>query len=685
MKKRYILFIFVIIFLVLIITLVIFNNKENIKNNEVIKKEKDNNIGNIGSSKDDSNNSAPSKIELIKTNGQANEITDGDKKGKLIHAKGEAKNILDISDDYIEYPSNDVKEEIFTVYFDYNGGTKDIESKKVIYENEYGNLPIPTKRGYTFDGWYTNKEGGEKIDSLSKNKIKSDHTLYANYTINNYLITYDYNYLEDNLFKKMSDKSSWNLDDFDILTNDDLFSNENVYKFKFKDGDSILKYNEELKLDKDKTYTFSVYIKSNKENNLSIGFLDDLMVVNINSSWQRYTKTFKANDNKYTDFIFSLGDNLTWNKDDTIEIYGLMLSEGNPNVKEDVKRFNDELGILDNPIRDGYTFDGWYTDFTFKEKIESSTLVGDIDKTYYARWVANLYTLKLDPNEGIYDEDSSVKVFTQGYDTLKKLDKPKATYKITYDLNNTNAINSRSEDIIDRPFIGFLDENNKLYSDDIYVFNKDSILLASYENNISFSLDRILKDNYTCFWNTKADGSGERYDSGSDIKINSDITLYAICDRNIKFARPLSIGYVTSEYGNRIHPIYGTKRFHSGIDMSSSDRNIYSVADGVVAKSGYNSSMGNYIIIYHNINKQNYTSAYYHLESIYVNEGQAIMQDTIIGKMGQTGLATGVHLHLTMYKGHLYSESSIMVNPRDYINFPSKLYKGWYDKITYLN
>ena len=145
-----------------------------------------------------------------------------------------------------------------------------------------------------------------------------------------------------------------------------------------------------------------------------------------------------------------------------------------------------------------------------------------------------------------------------------------------------------------------------------------------------------------------------------------------MCKQIIKPERPINSGTITSYYGNRIHPVSNENKFHSGIDMVSSDKNIYPVLPGVVAKTGSNSSMGNYIIIHHTYNNQNYTSAYYHLEEKYVRKNQKVDQNTVIGKMGQTGIATGVHLHLTMYKGHLDSENSEMIDPKSVIDLPSK-------------
>ena len=54
---------------------------------------------------------------------------------------------------------------------------------------------------------------------------------------------------------------------------------------------------------------------------------------------------------------------------------------------------------------------------------------------------------------------------------------------------------------------------------------------------------------------------GNKYNSLSNIQINNDLTLYENCTYNIKFERPINSGYVTSEYGYRLHPISKTNKF----------------------------------------------------------------------------------------------------------------------------
>lgn len=67
----------------------------------------------------------------------------------------------------------------YTVTFDVNGGTTSTNSKSVIYDSTYGTLPIPTKSGYTFKGWYTSASEGTQITSSTKVSITSAQTLYA--------------------------------------------------------------------------------------------------------------------------------------------------------------------------------------------------------------------------------------------------------------------------------------------------------------------------------------------------------------------------------------------------------------------------------------------------------------------------------------------------------------------------
>ena len=69
----------------------------------------------------------------------------------------------------------------YTVKFNANKGSVKTKSKSVGYKEKYGVLPSPTRKGYSFSGWYTKKSGGSKITEKSKVSIKKTTTLYAHW------------------------------------------------------------------------------------------------------------------------------------------------------------------------------------------------------------------------------------------------------------------------------------------------------------------------------------------------------------------------------------------------------------------------------------------------------------------------------------------------------------------------
>lgn len=68
------------------------------------------------------------------------------------------------------------------VSFDFNGANASADAKTVKQNSQYGELPAPTREGYTFDGWFTSKEGGTKVTADTVMTSASDHTLYAHWT-----------------------------------------------------------------------------------------------------------------------------------------------------------------------------------------------------------------------------------------------------------------------------------------------------------------------------------------------------------------------------------------------------------------------------------------------------------------------------------------------------------------------
>lgn len=114
-----------------------------------------------------------------------------------------------------------------------------------------------------------------------------------------------------------------------------------------------------------------------------------------------------------------------------------------------------------------------------------------------------------------------------------------------------------------------------------------------------------------------------------------------------QFLFPLDFYYrVTSEYGWRIHPIYGTEKYHSGIDFGApTGQPIKAAYKGEVVISEYSSSAGNYIMINHG---NGLATVYMHCSKLNVSVGQMVEKGDIIGLVGSTGNSTGPHLHFSV-------------------------------------
>lgn len=102
-------------------------------------------------------------------------------------------------------------------------------------------------------------------------------------------------------------------------------------------------------------------------------------------------------------------------------------------------------------------------------------------------------------------------------------------------------------------------------------------------------------------------------------------------------------GSVTSLFGSRVHPIFGTSRNHYGIDFNgSSGDSIAAAAPGQVITAGVMNGYGNVVILSHG---DGYTTLYAHQSEILVSLGDTVQGGETIGRVGSTGWSTGPHLH----------------------------------------
>lgn len=106
---------------------------------------------------------------------------------------------------------------------------------------------------------------------------------------------------------------------------------------------------------------------------------------------------------------------------------------------------------------------------------------------------------------------------------------------------------------------------------------------------------------------------------------------------------PSITGMITSNYGWRIHPVRGKKRFHAGLDLAAKlGAEVTAPASGKILFAGWKNGYGNVIEIDH---ENGYTSLLAHNSKLLVKAGDIVTAATVIAKAGRTGVATGVHVH----------------------------------------
>lgn len=114
---------------------------------------------------------------------------------------------------------------------------------------------------------------------------------------------------------------------------------------------------------------------------------------------------------------------------------------------------------------------------------------------------------------------------------------------------------------------------------------------------------------------------------------------------NIPMPLPVK-NVITSEFGDRVHPVDGIEKFHNGIDIRGAVGDpVYAPADGRVSSIYTNDAGGNQLIIKHD---NGYTTGYAHLSKYHVKSGDRVVKGQLIAEIGNTGKTTGSHLHLTL-------------------------------------
>ena len=272
--------------------------------------------------------------------------TKKDGKGTTYKDKASIKNLIATNKGTVTLYAQ-WKKTSYKITYNLNGG-KNSSSNPATYTMTTAtiNLKNPTKTGYTFKGWYSDSKFKNKVTSIKKGST-GNKTLYAKWEANSYTIKFDANGGKG----KMSNLS--------------------------------LKYNASKALTANKFtrtgYTFTGW--NTKKDGKGTTYKNKASIKNLTSK-NKGTITLYAQWKKNT---YTIKYNLNGGK-----------APSNPtSYTVTTATIN-----LKNPTKTGYTFKGWYSDSKFKKKVTSIKKGSTGNKTLYAKWEANSYTIKFDANGG---------------------------------------------------------------------------------------------------------------------------------------------------------------------------------------------------------------------------------------------------------------------------------------------
>ena len=287
----------------------------------------------------------------------------------------------------------------FTLFYDANGGIVASVGKDVQYSKRIGTLDTPNRTGYTFDGWYTEKDGGTRVTSESIVEGIGSFTIYAHWSANTYNVTFNVDggtilvpiiqVIFDSTYEGLPVPTKtgytfdgWYTDDDKLITAETIVKtpsdhkltahwSENSYFITFdaNGGDCettsiVVVYNQtygELPVPTRKGFTFGAWSTS-------------ATIANYVTKDSVYT--YAGNSILYAIWIPNN--------------YKLLFNAngGHLDITDKTVVFGSKYGNLPVPIRENFVFTGWYIDPELTTKANSDSIVDtDSDINLYAAWI----------------------------------------------------------------------------------------------------------------------------------------------------------------------------------------------------------------------------------------------------------------------------------------------------------
>mgnify|MGYP000250105200 CR=1 FL=1 len=312
-----------------------------------------------------------------------------------------------------------------TLDLNYDGAAKP-ENVTVTYDGTYSALTTPVRAGYDFLGWFTAQTGGEQVTADSKVSITAPQTLYAHWKEG--AATYTVKHYQQNT----EDITDNNYTEFESETLSGITGQQTEAKAKTYTGFAPAKEFKQSAIAPDSSTVISIYYDrltytvtwmngdtELKKETLRYGAMPNYSGATPTKEGTGHTYTFTG----WSPEPSEVTGNVTYTAQfsDSLNTYNITYNLNNgTNASGNPSSYTYGTAVtLADPTRTGYTFGGWFenADFTGKAVTEiPADATGN--KTFYAKWTANEYTVTFDANEGTVTPESKTVTYDGTYGEL---------------------------------------------------------------------------------------------------------------------------------------------------------------------------------------------------------------------------------------------------------------------------
>lgn len=318
-----------------------------------------------------------------------------------------------------------------TLNLNYDGAAEPTKIT-VTYDGTYSALTTPERAGYDFLGWFTAQTDGKQVKAETKVSITAPQTLYAHWTEGE--TTYTVKHYQQNT----EDITDNHYTEFESETLSGITGQQTEAAAKTYTGFASAKAFEQLPIKADSSTVISIYYDRLTYTvtwmNGATKLKDETLRYGAMPNYKDEAPTKEGTGHTYTFTGWSpepseVTGNVTYTAQfsDSLNTYNITYTLNNgTNAPGNPSSYTYGTAVtLADPTRTGYTFGGWFTDSDFSgTAVTESPADATGDKTFYAKWTANEYTVTFDANEGTVTPESKTVTYDGTYGELPTPKRP---------------------------------------------------------------------------------------------------------------------------------------------------------------------------------------------------------------------------------------------------------------------